>query len=988
MSKGSGPEEMPFSYELSNMEGTHPLQAAFEAWMKAEPEGYQALGGEPGSPVWVWNLKSPEYQWLSPALREHLGYQNHDLPDSLGDMEGRAMEMVRGQLGQQGESPHPLSVPFVNRAGQVEWGSFLATRITVDELDLAIGVMQTQLVSSSEVEQVRREVADMLSVLIESRTLYVFVTNTKGQYLYANELYCQDMERPLESLVGTFSFAQIVPRDWDLCLQAVERCLIDPATPQQVVVQKQVAEKESYARWEFRAFGLEDGWENCKFLCIGYDVTKEVRQEQDARLILDTLMDAVVLISGEGELRYASPVVEQLTGYRGEDLLGQSVFQLVIPEDRKAAEQVMQEAMENDGSFVTLVHRYPTRDGQVGWAEARVRRAPGGRELVVVSRDITESREAEARMRQLALIAEHTTNQVLIVDRDLKISWANEEFARFWRQDQEGVVGKSLLPMVETYQVEVELILHLKERLLQGEAIRQDWSGVGKNGEPVWFDVEAFPVTNGGEQVTHMVGILNDLTERKLADARLREEKEKYQTLVESAQAVYFRMDLASASFDYVDPKVEHLFGYPVSAWTDLAFWESLIHPEDRAQTYQACLTATDEGRDHLLEYRAIRADGEVRWIREMVTVVSGISGTPEALIGFIIDNTPFERVRAKFHEQRQYLEAIYEHASMLFYVVDVLPDGQFQYSFMSSYYAEITGFDGQEIIGKPLAACCPHYIPSEVVAYLSTQYRACVEAGEPLTYEEEVPFNNRSFWWLTTLVPVRDAAGSVYRLIGISQEITEFKRNTEQRMFQASLLEAIGQAVIAVDRNGKVIYWNRMATRMYGWEPVEVIGRPVSDFIHPEGLEASGQRIMAQLQEGKSWFGEYTVQNRSGRAFPVYVTNTPVLDANGALTAIIGVSTDITARKEAEEALRQSESRLRLLTENISEAIWLRAADSEKLLFVSSAFEKLWGLSAQAMYENPWSFLERFIPTTGSGCTRGCSATRKLTDTKRNIES
>jgi PAS domain S-box-containing protein len=135
-------------------------------------------------------------------------------------------------------------------------------------------------------------------------------------------------------------------------------------------------------------------------------------------------------------------------------------------------------------------------------------------------------------------------------------------------------------------------------------------------------------------------------------------------------------------------------------------------------------------------------------------------------------------------------------------------------------------------------------------------------------------------------------------------------KRAEEKLRFQARLLDVIGQAVIATNVQGNIIYWNRAAERLYGWSEEEVMGRPIVEVTPSEDLVNRAEEIMANLMAGKSWSGELEVRRKDGTTFPAMVTDTPAYDEQGTLAAIIGVSTDISELKNTEE-LRRSEASL-----------------------------------------------------------------------------
>ena len=154
------------------------------------------------------------------------------------------------------------------------------------------------------------------------------------------------------------------------------------------------------------------------------------------------------------------------------------------------------------------------------------------------------------------------------------------------------------------------------------------------------------------------------------------------------------------------------------------------------------------------------------------------------------------------------------------------------------------------------------------------------------------------------------------------TRDTTVRKRAEEQIRFQRRLLDAVGQAIIATDLQGRIIYWNRAAEELYGWSTEEVMGRPIVEVTPSEELLERAEEIMSELRAGRSWSGKFVVQRKGGSTFPAMVTDSPVYDEQGTLVGIIGVSTDLTELKKAEET-RRSEERFRLLAENAQDLIY-----------------------------------------------------------------
>ena len=141
-------------------------------------------------------------------------------------------------------------------------------------------------------------------------------------------------------------------------------------------------------------------------------------------------------------------------------------------------------------------------------------------------------------------------------------------------------------------------------------------------------------------------------------------------------------------------------------------------------------------------------------------------------------------------------------------------------------------------------------------------------------------------------------------------RDITERTKTQNEIKFQADLINYVGQAVIATDLLGKVTYWNNAAEKIYGWSNSESIGQNIMDLTPARQSNEQAIDIMQKLSAGKTWAGEFHVKRKDGSSFPAFVTDTPILDANGKLTGIIGISSDITERKHAEMELIEAKEK------------------------------------------------------------------------------
>lgn len=153
-----------------------------------------------------------------------------------------------------------------------------------------------------------------------------------------------------------------------------------------------------------------------------------------------------------------------------------------------------------------------------------------------------------------------------------------------------------------------------------------------------------------------------------------------------------------------------------------------------------------------------------------------------------------------------------------------------------------------------------------------------------------------------------RDSAGTAVRMIGAMTDVTERSRSEAAIKFQAQLLNAVQQAVVATDPEGFVIFWNKFAELLYGWTAQEAVGRTIEELTPSPFLREHGAQIVERGAAGESWTGELLVQGKSGKAFPALLTYSPVRDERGRVLGFVTVSIDLTERRNLEEQFRQSQ--------------------------------------------------------------------------------
>lgn len=238
---------------------------------------------------------------------------------------------------------------------------------------------------------------------------------------------------------------------------------------------------------------------------------------------------------------------------------------------------------------------------------------------------------------------------------------------------------------------------------------------------------------------------------------------------------------------------------------------------------------------------------------------------------------------------------------------------------------------------GSYTSVCDGAAVDGDAAAMVVSRGLRTVLGGEEQNLALEYPTRGGERW-IRTRICRSDSGGLVITHL----DITRQKHGQQEISFQASLLNAVGQSVIAIDLQGRVTYWNDASAGMLGWNAGEAVGRHFADLaLFENGSKAAA--IIAQVAAGGTWAGEHWTKHRNGCRLSVYSTVTPLYDAAGEVTALIDVSTDITESQRAEAEM----GRLSSLVESSNDAINGATLDGIITSWNAGA-EKMYGYSAR----------------------------------------
>jgi two-component system, cell cycle sensor histidine kinase and response regulator CckA len=307
------------------------------------------------------------------------------------------------------------------------------------------------------------------------------------------------------------------------------------------------------------------------------------------------------------------------------------------------------------------------------------------------------------------------------------------------------------------------------------------------------------------------------------------------------------------------------------------------------------------------------------------------------------------ERQRAEraLRESEERFRFVLDHAGGVFFR---LRHADMKYEYMSPGIEALTGYTAEELKELDFNSLITMVSEPAGVARARPAGKDGRVDGRVEEYRADYQFRARSGalkWVSVHSFPWRDEAGTLLGSVGLLMDITE-RRRTEERLRSSeehlrALLDASLAAIVSMDAGGKVTYWSRQASEIFGWAEKEAVGQPLADLIIPPALRsAHAAGLRRYLETGQSRIlnrrVELTALRRDGRELPVELTVVAV--PGRGFTAFVN---DITTRKQAEAALRRSEEHFRSLIENASDMIVV-ADTGQGITYVSPSVERVLG--------------------------------------------
>lgn len=647
------------------------------------------------------------------------------------------------------------------------------------------------------------------------------------------------------------------------------------------------------------------------------------KSEERFRQLVETINDAIYEIGGDATIKYVSPSIEKVVGYKPEELIGKNFFDYMYPEDRP----MLQEALQKLGTlnYSHLEYRYIAKNGNIRWVRSST--TPVYKEGKLVGgngslTDITERKKSEIELKRREF--QHNEAQKLAKlghwELDFKtnqLRWSDEIFRMF---------GIDPLIFEATYDAFLNAI-HPDDREMVNNAFLQSLNDkvpydivhrlLMKNGEIKYVNERCVTEFDADGKPVKSLGTVMDITRQYLTEEELR----------------VFKKASDAATYGVTINKLDGEIIYLNEAWAAMHGYEieelmgknlAVSHNGEQQKEVKRLLGKLfAEGKMVSEELWHIRKDGSEFPTLMNATVIKDKENNPQYLSATAIDITKLKRAEKKLSNSELKYRSIFENIQDIYYETNL--DGTITEISPSVEYVSKGQYKREDLIGKPVESIYENLADRVLIFEYMHKY------GRIEDFETNLLNKDGS------IIPVSITAKIIFddrkqpqKIIGTIRDITNRKkdelalRESEQNLKNAQQIANMGSWQFNVKTGG--VAWSENYYKLLEMDPaLPPLSLPeIKQFIHPEDRELF-ENQMDEMRVTKDIATMYYRLTLPGKAIKwIQSSKVPVFDNEGNLSEIKGISIDITDKKLSEEILKNQKEQLQAIITAIPDIMFV----------------------------------------------------------------
>lgn len=661
--------------------------------------------------------------------------------------------------------------------------------------------------------------------------------------------------------------------------------------------------------------------------------------------LVENINDVVYEIDNHGIIQYISPSIERILGYSSLEIIGKNFLDFVGANAEYLGQRL---SLLKEKFEISNEYKLQSKNGEEHWIRLSTRAIYRDNQMTGAFGtliDITEKKQLDLGLQKSEAlyrsILQASPDTIFISDLEGNILFTSSMALKMFGYEASNFpLGISLFSFIDPAD-------HSKAH----DAIRQmfdgkfggstEYIGVKSDGTRFDMDVNGEFIRDPEGNPTSMVFIARDISERKLAEEKLRKSEETYRVLIETINDVVYEVT-NEGIVNYVSPSIERFLGYKPEDLIGKNFFQ-YMHEDDRPAIMERLATLSQRNYS-FLEYRYYSKEGNICWVRSSTNPMFE-NGKMIGGRGVLIDITERKKAEEDLRESEEKFRMIFNNVFDGISIFEEDPDPlKRRLIDCNEQYAAMSGRTRDELLKLGNISSISQSIDG------SNNEARLHGISEKLAYHGSFKWNrpdgkDNSIEYIAMPITWQGKSHS----IGIDRDVTEQKRKENELRKLSQAVEQSPVSIVITDLDGNIEYANPKACKTTGYTLEELKGNNPRVLKSGETPSNEYQYLWDSISHGNNWKGIFHNKRKNGELYWESSQITPILDDHGQITHYLALKEDITERKRIEEELIKSEDRFRQVAAQSQTVIW--EVDAQGLYtYVSPIAKPVWGYEPEEL--------------------------------------
>jgi two-component system, NtrC family, sensor kinase len=488
-----------------------------------------------------------------------------------------------------------------------------------------------------------------------------------------------------------------------------------------------------------------------------------------------------------GHFLHANSALCRMLGYSPEELMAGAWQQITHPDDLERSRQIAIQFAKGVDTTLELTKRYLHKRGKVVWGHLKISLVKDGlgkpSHYITQIEDITRRKRADEAQAFLASLVESSQDAIVGLNPEgIVMSW-NRGATELYGYSSEETIGKPIATLIPDRPIQLPQFL---EKIRGGENVSAyETYCMRKDGRRVDVSLSISPVLDEARQISGLVSIARNITQRKQAEQALVTSEEKFRQLAENISEVFWMMPPSGQEITYVSPAYEKVWGRTCQElYRNPMVWTESIHPDDRPAAL-SIFARQLKGEQVDSIYRIRTTDAQYRWIRDRAFPVRDADGELTRIVGLAEDISARKLAEERLQASEERYRELFENASDLVYTFDL----ELRITSVNRLAEQITGYSRDEALQMNLR----QLLEPQQVQHLERAIERLIDAHVPTKIELDIRTKDGRRLRLEVNPRLIYREGKPVGIQAIARDITG-RDAAEVELRQAQKLESVGR--------------------------------------------------------------------------------------------------------------------------------------------------------------------------------------------------